>query len=89
MQVWQVALQVYEILCNIVRHNSNGEQLLKAKKRIEASAQKTLLKAVASLPDGSVTLFPHNLDMLRLIVQYFIRSAWILEGLAPAAGGEN
>jgi hypothetical protein len=25
-------------------------------------------------------LFPHNLEMMRMIIQYFIRSAWILEG---------
>lgn len=75
-----------------MRHNSlviSLEQLLKAKKEIEACAQKTLLKAVLHLSSENAYFFPHNIDMLRLIVQYFIRSAWILEGLAPAAGGDN
>jgi hypothetical protein len=31
----------------------------------------------------------HNLGMLRVIVQYFIRSAWILEGLTQQAGADN
>lgn len=72
------------------------QQFTKVKKEIEAFGQKVLLKATLELKsEGDKHLFVHNVDMLRLIVQYFIRSAWVLEGLTqPAAepaqsGGEN
>ena len=103
-QIWLVAQQVYEILCNLIRHNhlpsmssESHQQFLKLKKEIENLAQRTMLKAVLQMEratsgdstEASHFYFVHHLDMLRLIVQHFIRSAWVLEGLVQPAGGEQ
>jgi len=82
-QIWLVAQQVYEVLCNIIRHNNlpsmsteSHQQFIKLKKEIENLAQRTMLKNVLQMeraPAGVSTkashfYFVHHLDMLRLIV---------------------
>ena len=103
-QIWLVAQQVYEILCSVLRHNNlpsmsaeSHQQFMKLKKEIENLAQRTMLKNVLQIErassgnstEASCFYFPHHLDLLRLIVQAFIRSAWVLEGLVQPAGGEQ
>jgi hypothetical protein len=64
------------------------QQYTRIKKEIETNAQKVLLKGVFRFESEGEErhIFVHNVDMMRLIVQYFIRSAWVLEGLAQPAG---
>jgi hypothetical protein len=64
------------------------QKFTKVRKEVELLAQKTLLKNAPLIKQDSGALyFVHHLDMLRVIVHFFIRSAWVVEGLAP--GGER
>jgi hypothetical protein len=64
------------------------QQFTKIKKEIEHHGQKVLLKDALAISSGGQEqyIFVHNIDISRLIVQYFIRSTWVLEGLAQPAG---
>lgn len=62
------------------------QKFTKVRKEVELLAQKTLLKNAPLInQDTGALYFVHHLDMLRVIVHFFIRSAWVVEGLAPGS----
>jgi hypothetical protein len=59
------------------------------KKEIESYAHKILLKEIVYQEASNMYLYTYNTSMLSLIVQFFIRSNWITEGLSQNAGAQN
>ena len=60
------------------------QKFTKVRKEVDLLAQRTLLKNAPLIKQDSGALyFVHHLDILRVIVHFLIRSAWVVEGLSP------
>lgn len=57
------------------------DQLQRMKREIESYAQKILLHEVKEVKETNTYLYTYNISMMSMIVQYFIRSNWITEGI--------
>lgn len=95
MEIWQITLQIYEILCNVIQNVNRQsvsltfDQLQRMKREIESYAQKILLHEIKEVPASNSYLYTYNISMMSMIVQYFIRSNWITEGITQNAGQQN